>query len=473
MANIYVRSTDGNNADNGSTWALAKATLVGALAIAVGGDTIYISQSHSESTAGAVALTSAGTAANPIIIVCGNDAAEPPTSLATSAIIATTGANAISFAGFAYCYGVGFRTGVGQTTGNSPFNFTSTDPWSWYLESCSFEINNTNAGTNRINFGASSTSSDDQYVELVDCSFMFGNVAHGIVPRCPIVMRNCSLTGSVFSTILFLTPSAGNVGNVEANGCDFSNLGSGKSLVDVSVGNPGRYHIMNCKLGASVSIVSGSSPGHGGTTVHLINCDSANTNYRFYKYEYTGEISQETTIVRTGGATDGVTPISYKMVTTANSKLYFQLKSLPISFWSTSLNPVTIEVEVVTDNVTLQDNGAWIRVEYPGTSGFPQSVFISDRMSTILSTPADQTTSTVDWTTTGLGTPVKQKLSVSFTPLQIGLIRVYVILARPSTTMYFCPKIVTNLTNSFMLTEDYINIEKINTPTSIFGRRVL
>ena len=37
MAVLYVRSTDGDDADNGSTWALAKATLAGAFAAAAEG----------------------------------------------------------------------------------------------------------------------------------------------------------------------------------------------------------------------------------------------------------------------------------------------------------------------------------------------------------------------------------------------------------------------------------------------------
>ena len=57
MATIYVRSTDGNNADNGSTWALAKATIAGAAAIDAAGDTVFVSDAHAESTAGAVTLT--------------------------------------------------------------------------------------------------------------------------------------------------------------------------------------------------------------------------------------------------------------------------------------------------------------------------------------------------------------------------------------------------------------------------------
>ena len=34
MANIFVRSTDGSDADSGATWALAKAPLTGAAGVA-------------------------------------------------------------------------------------------------------------------------------------------------------------------------------------------------------------------------------------------------------------------------------------------------------------------------------------------------------------------------------------------------------------------------------------------------------
>ena len=75
MPVFYVRSTDGDNADNGSTWALAKATLAGAFAAAAAGDTIWVSQAHAETQGSAMTLTSPGTVANPCYVMCGNDAA--------------------------------------------------------------------------------------------------------------------------------------------------------------------------------------------------------------------------------------------------------------------------------------------------------------------------------------------------------------------------------------------------------------
>src|SRR5574340_915503 len=87
MANIYVRSTDGSNTDNGTTWELAKLDLSGAAAIDAAGDNVYLSQVHAESTATAVSLYFAGTVGNPTKIVCVNDGAAPPTAVAITATV--------------------------------------------------------------------------------------------------------------------------------------------------------------------------------------------------------------------------------------------------------------------------------------------------------------------------------------------------------------------------------------------------
>jgi hypothetical protein len=115
MSNIYVRSTDGNNADSGATWALAKATLAGAAAIAVAGDVIYFSQVHAESTASPIGVAGGGSVLLPTKWICANDAAEPPTAVATTATITTTSGNGITLfnsGGYGIFYGLSFSYGL-------------------------------------------------------------------------------------------------------------------------------------------------------------------------------------------------------------------------------------------------------------------------------------------------------------------------------------------------------------------------
>lgn len=102
---------------------------------------------------------------------------------------------------------------------------------------------------------------------------------------------------------------------------------------------------------------------------------------------------------------------------------------------------MTATIEVITDNVTLTDGECWLEIQYLGTSGVPLGSFLSDAKADVLATAANQTTSSETWTTTGLTTPVKQYLRVTFTPQEKGFVHAVVKLAKASTTVYVCPKL--------------------------------
>ena len=214
------------------------------------------------------------------------------------------------------------------------------------------------------------------------------------------------------------------------------------NLLDWSAEAPGLFTIRNTKLPANINVVTGTNPGPGGIRVKMHNCDSGDTNYRFAEHSYEGSVVNETTIVRTSGASDGTTPISWKMVSSANSKFWYPLVSPEIAIWNDTVGSAkTATIEIVNDGTTFQDDEIWLEVEYLGTSGFPKGTKLSDRMTNILATPANQAASTVAWTTTGLTTPVKQKLSVTFTPQEKGYIQARVMLAELSKTVYIDPLI--------------------------------
>ncbi len=439
MAILYLRS-GGSDANSGATWALSKATLAGAFAAAVAGDTIYVSQAHAETQASAMTLTSPGTAAAPCRVICANDAAEPPTAVATTATISTTGTNSIAFAGFAWVYGITINCGT--LTGSSIINFVSATAWWWRFDNCSLRLVGTGSATARMNFGAAGAN-DESMLELINTTLSFGAVGQGILVRTKFIWRNTAsaLLGTI-PTILFMTPTVDTYGTVFCEGVDLSAAGAGKSLVDASITNGNSHVFVDCRLGAGVTIINGAITSQGGVDVDLVNCDSGDTNYRTEKYRYQATITQEAVIVVTGGASDGTTPISRKVVTSANSKYFSPIRSDPIEVWNETLAPVTVTIPIITDNVTLTNAEAWIEVEYLGTSGFPLGNYISDRSTDILATPANQTTDVTAWTTTGLVTPLKQQLSVTFTPAEKGLIRARVIVAKPSTTMYYGPLLV-------------------------------
>ncbi|MHA2218507.1 MAG: hypothetical protein ACXACY_21485, partial [Candidatus Hodarchaeales archaeon] len=188
------------------------------------------------------------------------------------------------------------------------------------------------------------------------------------------------------------------------------------------------------KLGSGVTITTGTIQGQGAASLRMVNCDSADTNYRYHKQDFQGTITSENTIK--------IANVSRKVVSTADVKDYKPVVSDPIIYFNTNLTSQTVTVEVVNDGLTLTDAEIWLEIEYLGTSGFPLSLFSNDRVSDpVFGTPVNQTTSTAAWITTGLSSPVKQKLEVTFTPLEEGVVKCRVYMARASTTVYFDPKV--------------------------------
>lgn len=437
---------DGSDSNDGSTWALAKATLAAALTAAGAGGRVFVDPAHAESSATSKTLTSPGTAASPVQVICvdrtGNP--EPPTALSTGASVTISGANnlTITFAGTAVVYGLTFVAGSGN---NNSLAFTASTGWWWRLFNCKLRVDTTHSG-GRLNVGANVGSVDAQLLEMTDTQVRFAEATQTVNLACAVHWRGGGVESGGTAPTVLLTPNSQRASAILEGRClDLSQLGSGKSLVSAAGAVYSDILFENCKLGASVGVTTGSVAGRGGVRVRLVNCDSGDTNYRYFEQKYQGTITQETTIVRTGGAGDGATPVSVKMVTTANAKSYSPLRGETIAVWNeTTGSAVTATVEVVTDGVTLTDLEAWLEAEYLGTSGFPLSSAADDRASLtnlFLGSGTNQTSSSVTWTTTGLSSPTKQKLSVTFTPQEKGWLLLRVHLAKASATMYYCPKV--------------------------------
>ena len=435
MADIYVRSTDGSDADNGSTWALAKATLVGAAAIDAAGDTIYLSQSHAES-GGAVTAVFAGTMANPVKIIAGNDGAEPPTAVSAASLISSS---SITLSGSYYLYGLTLQSATSilpnaQVTSNSVT-----------LDHCSLITTGT-GGSSFFSIG--STNNVTQKAVLLDCTYKFsGSSNSGCATAGVVEIKGGSFVSGTS------TPSAGIFGGTATDrtgaqllidGLDMTNLASTVSIFRTFV-SPGLFQIRNSKLPASWSgSLCNATPLATGQRFEMHNCDSGDTNYRLWVQEYSGSIKTETTLVRTGGASDGTTGYSLVMATTANANASVApLVSPEVSIWNdTTGGSKTVTVEILHDSATnLTDGEIWLEAQYLGTSGVPLGSFISDAKADILATAADQSASSETWTTTGMSNPNTQKLSVTFTPQEKGYIQAKVYLAKASKTVYVDPKL--------------------------------
>jgi len=334
-------------------------------------------------------------------------------------------------------YGLNITSGSGATgTANLIIN-GGTDV-RVAAESCQFIVGTTGSSANlRI------TNNLNGATLVSNCGFKLGNVGQAIwmanagSGRIKIA-GGSMLSGGASPTKLFETQD---MADILLDGFDMSNLSSTFNFIAETDSNINLV-ARNCKLPTSWSGVLNSSTPGPGSTYSLMNSDSADTNYRLRWEVQFGTIVHETTLVKTGGASDGTTPISWDMTTNANAEWSHQtLDSSEIVRWNETVgSSVTLTVDILHDSVTnLQNDEIWLEVQYLGTSGFPLSLFADDAAADYVATPADQTTSGSSWTTTGMTNPNEQELSVTIAPQEKGYFIAKVRMAKASYTVYVDP----------------------------------
>lgn len=433
MAERYI-SHLGTNVSPYGSWAAAATTLVSGITGGASTDNFWVASDHSESSAAAQSIPYATSGVTVVTVVSVNRAGSVPPVAAdvlNGGTVTTTGAFAITASsGRAYVRGLTFNCGTGATAASLTLTGTHM-----IYDKCNFNIPNTAAASVlSVNNGSTTLA------ELVDCSMSFGATGQSVTTPGRLSWRNsaavAALTGTVFPTTLIVTASA--LSSIDMVGLDLDLLGSGKTIVGAAVVS--RVTLTNCKLNASVTVAATPTTRHALGT-YVIGCHSTTNVARNEIYLYTGTLTTETTIVRTAGASDGTTAYSWKIVPTANNSRRDPFKTFDGALWGTSTGASkTLTVHIVTDNVSLTDQEIWLEVEYLSSTATPISTFSSDSGANYLTTGTAQATSTEAWTTTGLTTPLKQKLEVTFTPQMAGPIRWRVRYAKAATTVYVDPK---------------------------------
>jgi len=429
VASYYVWSGATGSA-NGTSWANAYTSLATAFSGKAAGDLFYVAHDHSDTNASS--LNTAGSIVSPIKAVCVDRAGSvPPVSAdrRATAQVATTGSNNITMSGVTHYDGIIFT--AGNATGIVNFNLQSTSANWTRFDNCSLRIGGSGA-TNKINM----TIVPSAYVELNNTTMSFTAVGQNINIQGFFRWRNTpsALLGTI-PTILFTLGSAG--GDVECIGVDLSAAGSGKTICGTT-SNTGavRYRFLDCKLDAAVTKSTVPS-GYGTNEVDFIRSGSSGVNYTVFRHRVAGTLDQETTIVRTGGASDGTTPISWKVITTANCNYSMPFECPPIAIWNdTTGSAKTATVEGIWGGGAVPlDSEIWLECEFLADASSPQGSFANDGTANLLATPANQASSSATWG----GSTTKFKLEVTFTAQQKGWIYARVKIGKPSTTMYIDP----------------------------------
>ena len=391
------------------------------------GDDVYVDDGHSETYGGAITVKGIDSATGPLRIYCVDKAAD---SLSTGALVVSTGAIFFTYSG--YSYGVTYKAVSDdfQLTGNS-----------WLLEGDGSTTLLWMATSGRTTYIGSSTVHSFKLIN--------GNL------RLDYANQKLYLTGGgKFEWIGGSLIAASGITNLFASqnspflvfikDVDLTAVGSSNALVSVSPGVFYNAVFERCKLPSSFSPIVGTWPRLQIGKIRLHHCSDANNTYDFREDSPEGIVVDETTIVRTGGASDGTTPQSWKMTSGSipDKNNHFALESPPIVGWTSATTEKTFTVECILDSATnLQNDEVWMELEYPanGTDGL--GAVATDKCAQ-LGTPADKSASAGEtWGDGGLINPNKFKCSVTVTSGKAGPITARVYLAKASTTIYVDPKI--------------------------------
>ncbi len=443
MANVYVRS-GAAGAGTGVDWANAFVTLTLGLAGSVAGDSIWVAEDHNVSSATSLTFTSPGTIGNPCFIQCVNHLGSvPPVSadLRTTAVEGSTGVSVVTnvAGGFAYWYGMILQSGTAANNGSSVKFNSSSSASGHYFKNCSFTLATT--GGTAVNFTIFGGSQSDSRIICDTCTFTFGSATGQTITSAAAANGTFKMIGGSFvvganvPTTLITLGARENV----FEGVDLSGFGSGKTLVGATAA--GRTIFRDCKLGASVTVAA--TPTQLTNETYVVRSDSGNTNYNQQKYHFLGTQTVETTIVRTGGATDGTTPISWKIVPTANSKWTQPFECIPITIWNNTITPTTFTVTmfgITTLGAVPNNDVVWFDVEGLGTSGFPLGTITTTTKADNLASGMANSSDSSTW---GGGTTAFKMVTSSITLQSKGYLNIYPkVVASGGATIYLDPLVV-------------------------------
>jgi hypothetical protein len=407
------------------------------------GNTVYVGDNHAESQATAITITPVLSVATIGRILCHNHSGSYPpaaSDLMIGATISTTAVVGITFnptSGGIYVYGISFLAGVGS---NGLVNIIMTGlNASYYFDACLFKIASTATASCLIQCGASSI------VLWNNCTVYFGNASNYIdVGTISFTWQNTGpilASGSVIPTGLLAQSANARLCNLVLEALDLGQL-TGALDRQGAVFEMGTWLVKDCKLNAAMTV---PAPQAYGQTTQLVRSDSGATNYKSSRYAFEGIQTTETSITRVGGATDGVTPSSDKMATTANAQWLRPFTAMPLAIWNETTGAnVTVTVYGTVNAGALPFNDEiWMEVEYLGSSSSPLGTIVTTTKASVLAANAAVASDGSTWNGGGSGagwSPFKLTALLSSPQLAMkGFIYITIKAAKASTTYYIDP----------------------------------
>lgn len=431
----YINPGSGTGANTGKSPAdafnNASTAWADAIAASAPGDEFYVNSTSNCSNASFQTLGFKGTAALPNRVWSCTFGNNPPTlaDLAFGAQFTTTGSNSITVSGSFYINGVVFNngTGAGATT------FTSTGIEGIY-DNCI--INLLSTGNNQIIIGGNTnTRTIFNNTPVLNNG---GNIATTIQLFTPFYWRNTpnALQGSAaYAALITFEPIHGGLcilDNVDFVGS--TGLAGGNSLFS-SQGDNFCGQVVNCKINSGVLIGRPQGPG---SIIDQIVSDNSATGYKQQRDMYQGTLIASTT--RYNNASDGTTPISWQVQTTANCNPQSPFECFMIPMWVAAGTYAASKIFLTSTNAGLKTNDAWVDFDYLGanyalgswgTTFGAGSALVSLPQFPAGSKPAALTPAGTPWAVGSQGSDYELDIP-SFTTSAPGIVRFFVKIGKPS-----------------------------------------
>jgi hypothetical protein len=374
-----------------AAWAAPLATITQASTWIAAGSTVYAGDDHAEQAgSGGTFSFSSTSQANPnIALSIDHTTSHPPGSadLKAGAKCSGVGVTITLNNTAAFYYGFTFDAGVGSSSllipqvGGAGLN---------RFDTCTFK-NSTSSSTARSIFGGSSNGFTDFY----NCSVTLGNAGQAMHCGSGLVRwrGGTVTTGGSTPTTLFYPQSSG---DIVFEGVDLSAISGTLVPSGTSTANLGKYVFSDCKLNASATL-AGTPVDRSGPLVDFVRCSSDTKTYIQRRYRYEGTLQEEATIIRTGGASDGTTGISWNIATTANATFWDPFESFPIVIWNAStVANVTVTLNGIWNAAAVPNtDDIWIDVEYLGHSATPLGSYVNSSKTNILASSGGGTADSV------------------------------------------------------------------------------
>lgn len=462
----------GSSGNDGSSWALSKDKLTSFDSVDVADDTALLASTHSESTAGAnIVYLFAGTTGAPTRILSVSTSSENPAFCTKGAAIATTGTADIRVAGHVYVNGVSLTTSDAASLGSIVLNNTTTGAKQVY-ENCDFYIRGTH-GAAILTLG-SATNGNGCSTSMKNCTFRLSSTGQQVQLNAVVDLEKVSFAvGSLISAAgVFNVGGGSNTGFADIRNSDFSNLSASASLVATPPATRnGEVRFLNCTLpvgwATTGNLLAGASLS-GNFRAEMHNC-SAGTTKIFQRVETGfGSSSDSQTIYRTAGLVLAGIPVSFKITGSASAKYpSARFDSAPMArhypgdaaedaaFVAGATKTVTVELlhdigvtagQGAGSGFAFRNDEVALEVSFFNTAG----ASIYDTVTNLpkdgsgkpdpLVAPTDIPSSTAAWTTTGMTTPAKQKISLDITPQEKGTIVARLVMMKAGKVVYACGK---------------------------------